>query len=1218
MRTSWFPILLPLMLARMGCVLTQAQEPVADTFSKVVSFQFQDSLEERGLPVHSRVVSFLYMEALEDAEAGISLATATSPSVSFSYGVAEGPNIAAPVALSPGIAKAPGPVIQTLTPTLLWRAVSGAAGYGVELTSLTTNDLVLELPQLGQGTQYELPSDLLVPGFHYAWTVRARLGTGFGSPSRTFHFRVAENLSPPGALRPISPGSAQAPGATLSTLTPLFLWRTSAGTVGHALYVLDATTGRLIYGNEHLGTGGSFNLPSGVLEPGKAYRWNVRARNSTGWGASSPPFHFITRPEGPLLATPVLQAPGSTKAPGSGVATLTPEFRWRAVPGATGYDLFIADVASNTLIYQVADLPPDTTHLLPGGLLQWGRAYRWNMRARAGPRFSLYSPRLFFQTASSFDAPVVSGVLPTSLIGSASAQPVAIQGAGFRAGARVLVTGGGQTDVLVAANQTVVESASRLRFSLRTGVVSGAWSLKVRNADGKTSPPFDFNVFSPDPSGASPVPVINPTAGSYTQPIWVSISHPGTVHFTTDGSVPTRLASTYMGTPFLLGAQTPVTVRAIGVLGSQTASSPLSARYQFSLPSLALPGSRAGVQGGDSTAFYLKMSVPAGVSALRVESGGGSGNCDLYLSRGALPLTTNYQFSSRGASNAEVLEIESPLAGDWFLLLHGASAYQGVTVATTRNGAQGTTPAPILNPTPGTRGSPLTLRLSCADADAAIFYTLDGSDPAASPSAAGFNASTHLYNPTQPPILNASTTVRARALTPGKRPSGVVGGTYTLNGDMRPLVFFSKGSGLMQIQEAALSTTVSWSDKQAVDIPFFFDVPQDDLGAGPVAKFPVALVVEVSTSSTLTEFYLREGNPATTQRHDFSSRNLPEKRDSFFSRHYILGSPIQGKGALLRPGRRYYGLFRTYGPSVPLLQSPHITLTLTLHDAALVARGTSSIASGRNNTWVVAHGRAVGADSGTIVDLAQSLAQFGGSDRVGQVLALHWGTMADPVGALPYISSRTSLNEGVFIPGVGRRAVEVLRARGISAGMTSLMGHSWGTYVTFEMANQGKVPRLIALDPATTAFGGYEDSKVNFSQIATRSWAFWGGGVYGNPTYSGTAHQAFLLDGGQWPDRDAKHTAPVQFFTHLLRSNHDPSYLYRQTGVTGSFTLQRFDSQPTGTEWMSNAYPRVPYGSSKVFEAEIEVKLNNSGLDVTKPMKLRFRDKNTGSEYLFE
>lgn len=1195
------------------------QEPLPDTFSRPISFQFHDSLQERGLAVTSKPVSFLYLEPLEDAGTGISLNLASSQQVSFSYGSPPPAALPTPVAHSPGTSAAPGPVLQTLTPLLLWRAAAGAEGYGLELTSLTTNDVVLELPQMGPATSHEVPPGLIVPGFHYAWTVRARLGTGFGPPSRTFHFRVAENLTPPSALRPVSPGSAQAPGATLSTLTPLFLWRTSAGTVGHALYVLDATTGRLIYGNEHLGTGGSFNLPPGVLEPGKAYRWNVRARNSSGWGASSPPFHFITRPEGQLLATPMLQAPGTAQAPGSGLATLTPEFRWRAVPGATGYDLFIADVASNTLIYQVADLPPDTTHILPGGVLQWGRAYRWNMRARAGPRLSLYSPRLFFQTATSFDAPVVSGMLPTSLIGSASAQPIAIQGAGFRAGARVLVTGGGQTDVLVAANQIVVESASRLRFSLRTGVVSGAWSLKVRNADGKTSPPFDFNVLSPDPSGTSPVPAISPAAGSFTQPVWVSLSHPGTVHFTTDGSVPTRLAPTYMGTPFLLGAQTPVTVRAIGVQGSQTASSPLSARYQFNLPSLALPGSRPGVQGGEGTAFYLKMSVPAGVSALRIESGGGSGNCDLYLSRGALPLTTKYQFSSRGADNAEVLEIESPLAGDWFLLLRGASTYQGVTVTTTRNGAQGTTPVPILNPTPGTHGSPLTLRLSCADAQAAIFYTLDGSDPAASPSAAGFNASTHLYNPAHPPILNASTTVRVRALTPGKRPSGVVGGNYTLNGDMRPLVFFSKGSGLMQIQEAALSTTVSWSNTQAVDIPFFFDVPQDDLGAGPVAKFPVALVVEVSTSSTLTEFYLREGNPATTQRHDFSSRNLPEKRDSFFSRHYILGSPIQGKGALLRPGRRYYGLFRTYGPSVPLLQSPHITLTLTRHDAALVARGTSSIAPGRNNTWVVAHGRAAGADSGTIVDLAQSLAQFGESQRVDQVLALHWGTMADPVG-LPIISSKASLNEGVFIPGVGRRTVEVLRARGIGAGMTSLMGHSWGTYVNFEMAKQGKVPRLIALDPATTAFGGYEDSAVNFSRFATRSWAFWGGGIYGNPFYSGTAHQSFFLNGGQGPDRDAKHTAPVQFFAHVLRSNHDSSYRHKQTGVTGSFTLQRFDSQPTGTEWMSNSYPRMLFGTnkSKIFEAEIEAQLNDDGLDVTKPMKLRFRDKNTGSEYLFE
>src|SRR5947199_72350 len=44
---------------------------------------------------------------------------------------------AAPVALSPGSAAAPGPVVSNSTPTFTWQAVAGAGGYQIHIFDTT-------------------------------------------------------------------------------------------------------------------------------------------------------------------------------------------------------------------------------------------------------------------------------------------------------------------------------------------------------------------------------------------------------------------------------------------------------------------------------------------------------------------------------------------------------------------------------------------------------------------------------------------------------------------------------------------------------------------------------------------------------------------------------------------------------------------------------------------------------------------------------------------------------------------------------------------------------------------------------------------------------------------------------------------------------------------------------------------------------------------------
>jgi subtilisin-like proprotein convertase family protein len=82
----------------------------------------------------------------------------------------------------------------------------------------------------------------------------------------------------------------------------------------------------------------------------------------------------------PVLSAPTINSPGSTTSPGSTLSTLTPQFTWNAVSGATGYGLYIRDMTTNTLVFNNNGGPKTgTSYNLPSGYLVNGHSYRWAM-----------------------------------------------------------------------------------------------------------------------------------------------------------------------------------------------------------------------------------------------------------------------------------------------------------------------------------------------------------------------------------------------------------------------------------------------------------------------------------------------------------------------------------------------------------------------------------------------------------------------------------------------------------------------------------------------------------------------------------------------------------------------------------------------------------------------------------------------------------------------
>jgi hypothetical protein len=98
--------------------------------------------------------------------------------------------------------------------------------------------------------------------------------------------------NPPNLL---SPGSSSSPGPTISDLTPTMSWQSVSDADYYALAISEYPygTSNIVYNPQQV-YGSSTTIPSGVLESGKKYRWNMQAYNNAGWSGISETLYFQT------------------------------------------------------------------------------------------------------------------------------------------------------------------------------------------------------------------------------------------------------------------------------------------------------------------------------------------------------------------------------------------------------------------------------------------------------------------------------------------------------------------------------------------------------------------------------------------------------------------------------------------------------------------------------------------------------------------------------------------------------------------------------------------------------------------------------------------------------------------------------------------------------------------------------------------------------------
>jgi len=211
-------------------------------------------------------------------------------------------------------------------------------------------------------------------------------------------------------------------------------------------------------------------------------------------------------------------------------------------------------------------------------------------------------------------------------------------------------------------------------------------------------------------------------------------------------------------------------------------------------------------------------------------------------------------------------------------------------------------------------------------------------------------------------------------------------------------------------------------------------------------------------------------------------------------------------------------------------------------------------------TWIVIHGRS--SDAKDFYSLAAAIAARQ-SDY--QVLLLDWSEGAAD-------NFPTGLNGAEWIPVVAHWAYEALKGQGLGGEQISLLGHSWGAYIAYDIADAWTdgthhgVHSIIALDPASAGIA-LSLHALNLSAVADHSWAFFDNDACGSAEFALTADECFDLVFDQNISSIARHWACVPVLEQLLRRDDAVSRLFSvsrlQSALAAPWTAQHDAEQPT-------------------------------------------------------
>ncbi|MBW2675026.1 MAG: hypothetical protein JRD89_16710, partial [Deltaproteobacteria bacterium] len=279
-----------------------------------------------------------------------------------------------------GVVPALGATGVSITPTLAWPAVAGAASYDVQVAAEPDSTFTSPIVDTNVSTNtYEITEPLEYFTKYY-WRVRSRNAGADGelnteddilSAWTTSSFTTEEQSAP--AMFGLEPDiESPAFGAENVSRTPTLTWTPIAG----ATYDLEVSTDSTFATTVVSATGLEANIYeiSEPLEYGTKYFWRVRAVTATqtsAWTASS--FTTEEKPAAPTILQPAL---------GAEDVSIRPTFTWTEVPGAT-YEFVLAEDLGLEDPFEIIDYSAtaDINAHVAREELKYSTTYYWRVRA---------------------------------------------------------------------------------------------------------------------------------------------------------------------------------------------------------------------------------------------------------------------------------------------------------------------------------------------------------------------------------------------------------------------------------------------------------------------------------------------------------------------------------------------------------------------------------------------------------------------------------------------------------------------------------------------------------------------------------------------------------------------------------------------------------------------------------------------------------------------
>lgn len=287
---------------------------------------------------------------------------------------------------------------QPVALTMSWNTISGAASYGLEVSTDSTFASTFVVNQSGITTTSQAITGL-VNNTTYYWRVNAANTAGTGPWSYVNHFTTI--LTAPTLAAPASAAVGQ-------PLTVLFQWNSVPTAQSYGLMVSSDSTFKTTFFNQSGLATTAMSVQN--LNTNTIYYWCVSASNAAGTSNWSAKRSFSTLLSAPVLASPANAATNQTS---------TVKFMWNVVSSATSYSLQVSadSLFATSLVYAQSGLT--TTSQTVVNLIN-NTQYYWRVSASG-----LQGTASAWSMTNSFSTAIAPPAL-VSPANSAASQPVSL------------------------------------------------------------------------------------------------------------------------------------------------------------------------------------------------------------------------------------------------------------------------------------------------------------------------------------------------------------------------------------------------------------------------------------------------------------------------------------------------------------------------------------------------------------------------------------------------------------------------------------------------------------------------------------------------------------------------------------------------------------------------------------------------------------------------